>query len=90
MSQRVIHVPDIAPCTVRLPRAGMTDDEFWADVARGLGEQPLYQDDDPHGDYYDPDPTLGLPDPCTVCGSLGACGYDAQGQPMIHTTDRED
>ena len=80
---------DLPPCTVRDARAAMTDDEFWHDVARGL-EQPPYQSDDPHGDYYDPDPALALPDPCPTCGELGACGYDAEGRPMIHTSPRED
>lgn len=65
----------------------MTDPEYWEDVARALGDQPLYQDDDPHGDYYDPDPILGHPDPCPTCGELGACAYDAEGRPLIHATD---
>lgn len=26
----------------------------------------------------------GLIPPCPVCGEAGACGYDAEGRPMIH------
>lgn len=26
--------------------------------------------------------TIG--DPCRVCGSPGACGYDSEGLPLIH------
>lgn len=25
-------------------------------------------------------------EPCGECGEVGACGYDAEGRPMIHTT----
>lgn len=33
---------------------------------------------------------LHLTDPCPECGSRGACGYDEQGRPMIHTTQGDD
>jgi acetone carboxylase gamma subunit len=29
--------------------------------------------------------------PCPECGELGACGFDAEGRPMVHVTaDEED
>jgi len=35
------------------------------------------------------EPLSTLP-PCDVCGSDGACGYDMEGRPMIHTTEDDD
>ncbi len=31
-----------------------------------------------------------LGDPCPECGEVGACAYDREGRPMIHTTAPED
>jgi len=28
--------------------------------------------------------------PCAECGEVGACGYDAEGRPMIHATWLDD
>lgn len=67
-------------------RSLMSDDDFWAHVL--LGEQPEYfEDDEP-----DLDQTTGQNEPCPECGERGACGYDMEGRPMIHTTqdDEED
>jgi hypothetical protein len=33
--------------------------------------------------------SLGI-DPCPVCGEPGACGYDAEGRPLIHTDWADD
>jgi hypothetical protein len=60
----------------------MTDDEFWEHV---YGDRP-----DPRWDEtaYDPSPEDPLEifgPPCPVCGAQrDACGYDAEGLPMIH------
>jgi hypothetical protein len=57
-------------------RDAMTDEEFWADVH-------------PEQDCRDDEPPVELTslevDPCPVCGSTGACSYDAEGRPLIHT-----
>ncbi len=29
-------------------------------------------------------------EPCALCGEVAACGYDAEGRPMIHTDSVED
>ena len=28
--------------------------------------------------------------PCPECGGFGACGYDAEGRPLIHATFRDE
>lgn len=64
-------------------RATLTDAEFWEHVFHG--------DDGP--DEYDPDldpnapPSGRLGAPCLTCGAVDACGYDAEGLPMIHVTE---
>jgi hypothetical protein len=30
------------------------------------------------------------PFPCAICGEAGACGYDQEGRPMIHSLRNED
>jgi hypothetical protein len=57
-------------------RDAMPDDEFWADV---------YPQNDP---FDDAEPPAVIPlavEPCPVCGEQGACAYDAEGRPLIHT-----
>lgn len=54
------------------------DNEFWGRVMESLRswdieEQPI--------DWIDPYDT---PTPCPECGSTSACGFDAEGRPMIH------
>lgn len=73
-------------------RASLTDGEFWQHV--------FYGDDGP--DDYDPANDPNLPDdvygesiclssPCLVCGShLEACGYDADGNAMVHVQPEEE
>jgi hypothetical protein len=69
----------------------MNDDEFWAQVNRNLGLAPDPVD---VADQYDQDQLDGLirtlQGVCPVCGSSGACGYDVEGQPMIHATAEAD
>lgn len=62
-------------------REGLSDPEFWEHVLLG-GKAP--------GPDYD----IDLDDieqmqgsPCPECGQTGACAYDAEGRPMIHTTE---
>lgn len=65
-------------------RDAMTDGEFWEHVSRNLtgGSDYYGPDDDP------PDMDVQVSEtPCGVCGEHGACGYDAEGRPLIHTTD---
>lgn len=48
-------------------------------------------------EHIEPEPdfdevTFSDLEPCPVCGEHGACGYDADGRPMVHTDafDRDD
>ncbi len=52
---------------------GMTDDAFWEHV---YGADPA--------DSEPPEQEVTVGDPCRVCGSPGACGYDSEGLPLIH------
>lgn len=61
-------------CPEHDKRAAMTDDEFWAYVFPQPPEPTIWDDDGP-----------GMDQACEVCGESGACGYDAEGRPMIHT-----
>lgn len=66
-------------CASSPEAAVMSDAEFWEHVY----PQPEPPDTDDNG----PDETF---DPsCPECGSFTACGYDAEGRPMIHTTSPE-
>jgi hypothetical protein len=57
-------------------RDAMTDDEFWAD--------DVYPQDCA-GDEPAVDVVPLIVEPCPVCGEQGACAYDAEGRPLIHT-----
>lgn len=74
-------------------RAGMTDDEFWADVEdlRGIGALPIL-DPGLQVDFDDePDPGgPSYPDPCSECGEVGACAYDAEGRSLVHVQRKDD
>ena len=75
-------------CPESAKRAAMTDPEFWEHV---FPQRPRVEfnfepvDDDP------PDP-LAIDDtqPCAECGERGACGYDAEGRPMVHVVTEDD
>lgn len=58
-------------------RDAMTDDEFWADVHP---QQDCTDNDEPPTDLL----SLTV-EPCPVCGAQGACSYDVEGRPLIHT-----
>lgn len=64
-------------------RAGMTDAEFWEHVL-----QPESVGRDYDIDLDDIEQMQGSP--CPVCGQPGACGYDADGRPMIHLMEDGD
>ncbi|HEY9411792.1 MAG TPA: hypothetical protein VIP77_19590 [Jiangellaceae bacterium] len=46
-----------------------------------LADEDTYVEDEP--DCVDDEPPTV--DPCPVCGAAGACSYDAEGRPLIHT-----
>lgn len=73
----------IGTCSEREKRAAMTDAEFWEHVfpaeepnpnvilpGWGEGDQAI------DADMY--------PDECPVCHQRNACGWDAEGRPLIH------
>jgi hypothetical protein len=73
----------VSLCPEAEKRASMDDAEFWEYV---YGDRP-----DPRWDEDAYEPTVDEPTftvvPCPVCGTqLSACGYDAEGLPMIHAT----
>jgi hypothetical protein len=51
-----------------------------------LGQMGWIPDDD-QGPEIDPQVST---DPCPECGALGACAWDSEGRPMIHTTTPEE
>lgn len=73
-------------CPEAEKRDAMSESEFWDHVAANL-TRPVWE--------YDPgdeplDPPALLAEPCPVCGSVGACGYDAEGRALIHAVEDED
>ena len=64
-------------------RDAMSDDDFWATVLDQPAE--LFDDSTPDSNVTQLDPT-----PCPVCGEPGACSYDSEGRPLIHTTGEDD
>lgn len=64
-------------------RDTLTDEEFWAHV--------YHQDDGPDMEGpEDFDLLRHFGRECEVCGEIGACGYDNEGRPMIHTEEEVD
>lgn len=62
----------------------LDDGAFWERVLNGrTDEGPDVDEGEPEREVAD----LGV---CPVCAELGACGYDAEGRPMIHTTDEDE
>ena len=70
-------------------RSNMSDGEFWDRVSKNICGPSIEE--------FPPDPEeviLGLvgaelSKPCIVCGSTGACAYDSEGRPMIHTEEED-
>jgi hypothetical protein len=74
-------------CSTVARRVGMTDEEFWEDVARMLGANV----DPPEGpDFGDPEFESLTREPCLLCGAVGECGTDSEGRPMIHVLEDVD
>lgn len=68
-------------------RASLTDAEFWEHVFHGDDGPDDYDPSDDAGAPRPDDPVLVL-NPCPVCGTwYKACGYDAEGLPMVHVTE---
>ena len=66
-------------------RASLDDADFWAHVFGGNDGPDEY---DPDEDYNAP-PVGRIGTPCLTCGAVDACGYDAEGLPMIHVTEED-
>ena len=69
-------------------RGQLEDGEFWDYVFNGVGPG-----DDPKAELEDMEPVgydeLDILARCEVCGEPGACGYDLEGRPLIHTSSDE-
>jgi hypothetical protein len=63
-------------------RDAMTDDEFWERVSENLIGPQWGPDDE--GPDLDAALDVGV---CDTCGSAGACAYDSEGRPLIHTSE---
>lgn len=72
-------------CPESKQRSEMTDAEFWEHVLQP-GQGPDYEFDVPDEIQM---AELHLTEPCLECGATGACGYDAEGRPMIHAIDAD-
>jgi hypothetical protein len=70
----------ISLCPESSERAAMTDDEFWGHVFR-------YREDSPE---WEPDIEPAIDSECPECGAPGACAYDSEGRPMIHSIKATD
>lgn len=67
-------------CPESAERAAMPDEEFWDHVSmRDRGAE------DVSGLEFPLDLVQLEVEPCPVCGEQGACAYDAEGRPLIHT-----
>ena len=77
----------MALCPEAAQRAAMTDSEFWEHVLIGpdQDDREYDPDDDPNvPDQAEYELAARLATPCTECGQVGACAYDADGRPLIH------
>ena len=64
-------------------RDAMSDADFWAHV------YPQEEYDGPSYNGMD-DQAIGPLAYCEMCGSVGACAFDAEGRPLIHPITEED
>lgn len=70
------------------PEEEAMEAELWS---RFLGPEPFADEPDSWMDEP-PGGTIALlsAPPCEVCGEPGACMFDSEGRPLIHTRDEED
>lgn len=66
-------------------RDSLSDEDFWAHVFQT--DYSDWTDFDNQNPNY---PEWDLGNPCIICGSTGACGYDSEGRPLIHSEIRDD
>lgn len=62
-------------------RDRMSDADFWAHV---------FPMPEPWDDGPDLDDTTNQDKPCPLCGEIGACGYDNEGRPLIHSLNGDE
>lgn len=67
-------------------RASLDDGEFWEYVFNGV--KPGDPRPDREIEFDERDVTAQF-DPCPVCGEFGPCGYDADGEPLVHLVPPE-
>jgi hypothetical protein len=67
-----------ALCPEVVERDALDDSAFWGRVHPNLVD---LVDDCDQDDLDDLQP---VPQSCLVCGAIGACMYDAEGEPLIH------
>lgn len=71
-------------CSLATFSDALDDGDFWEWVFhRRLPTDPHPDDGD---DQYFDIPELHDQQQCPECGEYGACGYDAEGRPMVHVT----
>lgn len=70
-------------------RDSLDDGDFWNYVLLGLLPGQEQFDDGPWDDGP-PEITYAPLNPCRVCGSIDACGYDNEGRALIHATEDDD
>jgi hypothetical protein len=73
-------------------RSNLSDEEFWDYIFNWDKRWPNWRQNSVYDyDELDIDDTLPVDQPCPTCRSVGACAYDSEGRPMIHTVeDSED
>lgn len=81
--------------TIYLPGDKPDDDELPDAVLRNLAalsgvRVSLSSDDEPTEEDYWDDASEFLPTPCRECGEQGACAYDSEGRPLIHSVPDTD
>lgn len=82
--ERLNRAASIGTCAERESRAAMTDAEFWQHVFGQREDPRVTLPGWGEGDEaLDCDITT-TSDPCAECGAVGACGWDAEGRPLIH------
>jgi hypothetical protein len=65
-----------------LDGASVSDVDFWERVFAAHVEPAEY---DPAHEAIGPQL-----EPCQTCGERGACGWDAEGRPLIHANDNNE